>query len=153
MECMVTGLPGGWGDPLFDSVESTFSSLLFSIPAVKGVEFGNGFSAAGLRGSQNNDPYRMENGRVVTVSNNHGGILGGITSGMPLLFRVALKPTPTIGKEQETVDFIHLKNTAVRGTGRHDPCIVPRAVVCVESAAAVALMDIFLSSRIWEAGE
>ena len=143
IECVVTGFPGGVGEPFFDGLESRLSQMLFSIPAVKGVEFGAGFGAAGLRGSENNDPYGIgTDGRIATVTNNAGGILGGISDGMPIVFRLAVKPTPSIAKDQQSVNLETLKPETLRIQGRHDPCIVPRAVPVVEAAAAVVLFDL-----------
>ena len=144
VECMVTGLPVGLGDPFFDSLESELSHMMFSIPAVKGIEFGIGFGAARLRGSENNDPFVVENGTVRTTTNHCGGILGGITNGMPLTFRAAFKPTPSIAKEQQSVNLNTLTPEILRVRGRHDPCIVPRAVPCIEAAAAIAVYDALL---------
>lgn len=146
VECAVTGMPGGLGGPLFGGVESLLSSILFGIPAVKGVEFGAGFGAAQLHGSENNDPYRYEDGRMQIAGNKAGGILGGITTGAPILFRVALKPTPSIRREQESVDLAAKKNVALSIHGRHDPCVVPRAIPVAESAAAVAMLELLLSA-------
>lgn len=142
VECMATGLPAGLGDPIFGGVENRLASLLFGIPAVKGVEFGAGFAAASLRGSENNDAFVFDGDTVRTAANRHGGVLGGITSGMPLLFRAAFKPTPSIFKEQRTVDLQAHHETALAIHGRHDPCVAVRAVPVVESAAAVALLDL-----------
>lgn len=142
LETMVIGLPGGIGEPWFDSVESLLSHALFSIPAIKGVEFGVGFSCADMKGSEMNDCFSYENGEVVTKTNNNGGINGGITNGMPLLFSCAVKPTPSISKEQETIDFINKENTVLKTTGRHDPCIVHRARVVVDSVTAIVLCDL-----------
>lgn len=145
-ECAAVGMPAGHGGPLSEGVESVLSSLLFAIPACKGVEFGAGFSSASLFGSENNDPFYFDgNGTVKTRTNHAGGILGGITTGMPLLFRAAFKPTPSIGLEQQSVDLSTKTNTKLIVHGRHDPCIVPRAVPAVEAAAAVALLDMLLS--------
>ena len=142
VECAVLGVPGGVGGPIFDSVESVVSHLLFSIPGVKAVAFGNGFDCVNLRGSENNDPFCYEDGAVRTESNRHGGVLGGLTSGMPILFTAAFKPTPSIGQPQRTVNLSTGENTVLTVEGRHDPCIVPRAVPCVEAAAAIALMNL-----------
>ena len=145
IECAVVGVPAGLGDPMFDGMENRLAAILFGIPAVKGVEFGEGFHAAALRGSENNDAFAVENGRVVTKTNRSGGILGGITTGMPVEFRVAVKPTPSIALTQETVDLRTMESAEITVGGRHDPCIVPRAVPCVEAAAAVAVYDALLS--------
>ena len=142
IECAVTGVEAGFGEPMFDGVEGVIAKAMFAIPAVKGVEFGAGFEASKMRGSQNNDPFRMENGRVVTETNNCGGILGGITDGMPVVFRAAIKPTPSIAQKQKTVDLQSRENTELEIKGRHDPCIVPRAVPVIEAAAAIALINI-----------
>ena len=142
LETAVLGLPAGVGEPWFDTVEGVLSHILFSIPAVKGVEFGDGFRLAGMRGSEANDPFRMENGQVVTGTNRAGGILGGITSGMPLLVRCAVKPTPSIYREQETVDLQRGENATLSLTGRHDPAIVHRARVVADSVIALALCDL-----------
>jgi len=144
IECAIVGVPAGIGDTLFGGWESSISSTVFAIPAVKGIEFGRGFESSTLLGSENNDPFRMENGKVVTTTNNHGGILGGISSGMPIIFRVAFKPTPSIGKEQESVSLSKKENTTLVINGRHDPCIVKRAVVCVEAAAAIVAANMIL---------
>lgn len=146
--CSVYGLPAGLGEPMFGGMENRIAQAVFGIPAVKGIEFGAGFEAAGMFGSQCNDPFRVENGKVFTESNNHGGILGGISSGMPIEFRVAIKPTPSIAIEQRTVDLASGENCTLQIRGRHDPCIVPRAVPCVEAAAAVAVFDAYLESKI-----
>ena len=142
IECAVTGLPVGVGEPMFDGVEGAVAKAVFGIPAVKGVEFGAGFALAQLRGSQANDPFRYESGKVVTETNRCGGILGGITDGMPLIFRAAIKPTPSISQPQKTVDLQTGENAVLEIHGRHDPCIVPRAVPVIEAAAAVALMNL-----------
>ncbi|MCF0138094.1 MAG: chorismate synthase [Oscillospiraceae bacterium] len=141
IECAVPGVPAGLGGAMLDGMEGRIAQLVFGIPAVKGVEFGAGFAAARMRGSENNDPFRMEGDRVVTATNNCGGILGGITNGMPLVFRAAIKPTPSIAREQDTVDLSTGENTKLVIRGRHDPCIVPRAVPCIEAAAAIAIYD------------
>ncbi len=145
VECMITGLAAGLGDPLYGSLEGVISQAVFGIPAVKGLEFGAGFGAASLRGSRNNDPYRVTSeGRIVTATNNHGGILGGLTSGMPVLFRTAFKPTPSIALPQQSVDLQKKEETELVITGRHDPCVVPRAVPCVIAAAALSAAQIVL---------
>lgn len=144
IECAVTGLPAGLGDPMFDGIENRLAQALFAIPAVKGVEFGAGFAACDMLGSEHNDPFYMDRGTVRTKTNNHGGILGGITSGMPLVFRIAVKPTPSIGREQDSVDLSTGENTRLTVHGRHDPCIVPRAVPVVEAVAALVLADFMI---------
>lgn len=150
LECVIIGLPAGIGDPLFDSVESVISHAVFSIPGVKGIEFGGGFELSRMKGSSANDRFALEDGRVVTETNNCGGILGGITDGMPVTFRVAVKPTPSIGLPQKTVDFGKMEETEVTVEGRHDACIASRIPVIVESAAAAAVAD--LLERINEEG-
>ena len=141
--CTIKGLPAGIGGPLFDGVENRIAQVVFAIPAVKGIEFGIGFAAARIRGSGNNDAFCYdEDGRIRTRTNNHGGILGGITSGMPVTFNVAMKPTPSIAKEQESISYSKGETVKLSVTGRHDPCIVPRALPCVEAAAAMAIYDL-----------
>lgn len=147
IECAVSGCPAGIGDPMFGGMENRISSLVFGIPAVKGIEFGAGFDAAKMLGSENNDPFAVENGNIITKTNNCGGILGGITTGMPIVFRAAVKPTPSIAREQDTVDLRTMENTKLTVHGRHDPCIVPRAVPCIEAAAAIAVYDALLEKR------
>ncbi|MBR0051664.1 MAG: chorismate synthase [Firmicutes bacterium] len=141
VECTVEGVPAGVGGPLFDGLESRIAGLVYGIPAVKGVDFGAGFSAAYMMGSENNDPFEIHDGRVVTRTNHCGGILGGISTGMPIVFRAAFKPTPSIAKEQDTVDLRTMENAKISVPGRHDPCIVFRAVPVVEAAAALAILD------------
>ena len=141
LETGVTGMPAGVGEPWFDTVEGMLSHMMFSIPAVKGIEFGAGFAMADLRGSEANDPLRVENGRVISTSNNNGGINGGITNGMPIVFRTAIKPTPTIFKPQNTVDFTTMTETVLEPKGRHDPAIVHRARVVQDAATAIVLCD------------
>ena len=142
LETVVTGLPVGVGEPWFDSVESVLSHALFSVPAVKGVEFGAGFNSANMLGSEMNDPFFYDGNTIGTITNNNGGINGGITNGMPVLFKCAIKPTPTIGKEQATIDFTKSENTTIEATGRHDPCIVHRARVVIDSVTALVLCDL-----------
>lgn len=142
LETAVIGLEAGIGEPWFDSVESVLSHLLFSVPAVKGVEFGDGFALCAKRGSEANDPFRMQDGRVVTLGNSNGGINGGISNGMPILFRCAVKPTPSIFLPQKTVDFLRGEDTELSLTGRHDPFLAHRARVVVDSVTALALCDL-----------
>lgn len=141
LETAIIGMPVGVGEPWFDTVESMLSHMLFSIPAVKGVEFGAGFAIADMRGSKANDPLRTEHGAVVSTSNNNGGINGGITNGMPILFRTAIKPTPTIFKPQDTIDFRTMTDAVLEPKGRHDPAIVHRARIVQDAAAAIVLCD------------
>lgn len=147
IECAAIGLPAGLGDPMFAGVENRLAAALFGIPAVKGVEFGEGFHAATLLGSQNNDAFVMENGQVCAETNHAGGILGGITTGMPLVLRVAVKPTPSIGKAQKTVRLSARENTELTIHGRHDPCIAHRAVPVVEAVTAAVLLDLLLEGN------
>ena len=145
VECVCEGVPPGLGEPMFGGMENRIAQLVFGIPAVKGFEFGAGFAAARLKGSENNDPYYIdENGEITARTNHAGGILGGITTGMPIVFRAAFKPTPSIGLPQASVDLTNRTDTTITVTGRHDPCIVPRAVPVVEAAAACTLYDAFL---------
>ena len=132
---------------MFDGIENRIAQMVFGIPAVKGIEFGNGFACASLRGSENNDAFTWKDGSVQTVTNNHGGILGGITSSMPIVFRAAFKPTPSIAKEQDSVNIKTKEAVKLRIKGRHDPCIVLRAVPVVEAAAAAAIYDELLIAR------
>jgi chorismate synthase len=142
IECAVTNVPAGIGSPIFEGLENSISQLVFGIPAVKGIEFGAGFQVATMLGSQNNDEFYVnEHGHVLTKTNNHGGILGGISSGMPIVFRVAFKPTPSIAQPQETIDYSSMTNGTIEIKGRHDPCVVPRAVPCVEAAANIAILS------------
>lgn len=145
VECLVTGVPAGLGEPMFGGMENRLAAALFGIPAVKGVEFGAGFGVATMRGSENNDPFTVKDGKVVTETNHAGGILGGITNGMPLVFRLAVKPTPSIAKQQQTVSLSKKQVEELVVTGRHDPCIVPRAVPVVEAVTALVLTDLLFS--------
>lgn len=146
VECAAVGFPAGIGSPMMDGLENIISRLVFAIPAVKGIEFGCGFSAADMFGSENNDEFRINNGKIVTETNNHGGILGGISSGMPIIFRVAFKPTPSISRPQKSVDFKDMTEQELVIKGRHDPCVVPRAVPCVEAALNIALLSALLEN-------
>ena len=141
IECVATGIPAGVGDPMFGGMESRISQIIYGIPAVKGLEFGSGFAGSNLKGSQNNDSFCFVNDCVQTTTNNAGGILGGITNGMPLVFRVAIKPTPSITAPQTTVNLQTKKESTLQIEGRHDPCIAPRAVPVIEAAAALAIFD------------
>lgn len=141
LETAVCGMPEGVGEPWFDSVESLLSHIMFSIPAVKGIEFGAGFKIADMKGSEANDIMKLENNRIVTATNNNGGINGGITNGMPIIFRTAIKPTPTIFKPQNTVDFKTMTETVLEPKGRHDPAIVHRARVVQDAATAIVICD------------
>ncbi len=146
VECCAVGVPAGIGRPMFDGIENRLAQILFGIPAVKGVEFGAGFSAARMRGSENNDAFYCDAaGKIATRTNHHGGSLGGISSGMPILVRVAFKPTPSIAKKQMSVSLGRRQNVPIEISGRHDPCVVPRAVPCVEAATAVCLLDLILT--------
>lgn len=148
VECIASNVPVGVGEPLFDSLDADIAKMLFDVPAVKGVEFGSGFKAARLKGSKNNDPYAIRKGKIVTLTNNAGGILGGLSSGMPILVRVAIKPTPSISKKQKTVDLSKMEETVIQVKGRHDPCIVPKAVPVIESAVAIVLADHMLRAGL-----
>ena len=142
IECIAINVPAGIGSPIFDGLENSIAQLIFGIPAVKGLEFGAGFDVAKMTGSENNDEFYVnERGIVVTKTNSHGGILGGISSGMPITLRVAVKPTPSISRPQETIDYSAMKNETLVVKGRHDPCIVPRAVPCVEAAVSLAVLS------------
>ncbi|MBQ7777325.1 MAG: chorismate synthase [Oscillibacter sp.] len=147
IECAVIGLPAGLGDPMFEGVENRLAAALFGIPAVKGVEFGAGFGACSLRGSENNDPFAVENGKIVTTRNNAGGILGGITTGMPVTLRVGIKPTPSIAGAQQTVSLSAGENAELSIRGRHDPCIAHRAVPVVEAVTAAVILDLLLEGN------
>ena len=147
VEAEVRGLPAGIGDPMFGGLENRIAQIVFGIPAVKGIEFGEGFAVADLKGSENNDPYGIVDGKVVPLTNHAGGILGGISTGAPVVFRVAFKPTPSIAKEQDSVDLEKMGPAKLVVKGRHDPCVVLRAVPCVEAAAAIAVYDAVLELR------
>lgn len=147
VECVAVGVPAGIGSPFFEGVESVMANYLFAIPAVKGVEFGAGFTAASMRGRGYNDPYAMQEGKVVTTRNNAGGLLGGITNGMPIIVHAAFRPTPSISREQQTVSLHDRADTTLSVQGRHDPCVVIRAVPVVESAVALALAELWLERR------
>jgi chorismate synthase len=144
VECCALGVPAGVGEPMFGGIENRISHAIFGIPAVKGIEFGSGFGGTRLYGSENNDPYCYEDGKVRTRTNNAGGILGGYSTGMPIIFRVAIKPTPSIGKKQESISLSRRTNVSLEIRGRHDPCIVPRAVPCVEAVCAAVLLDMII---------
>ncbi len=145
IECVACGMPQGVGSPMFDGIESLLARALFGIPAVKGVEFGRGMDVASLHGSENNDPYRMQGGTAVPTTNNAGGALGGITTGAPILVRVAFKPTPSISRPQKSIDMTRGENADLEVRGRHDPCVVVRAVPVVEATCACALLDALLT--------
>lgn len=146
IECIAYGMPAGIGDPMFDGIENRIARIAFGIPAVKGIEFGAGFGAARLTGSQNNDPYHIQDGGPAPATNRAGGILGGITTGLPVTWRMAVKPTPSIGQEQDSVDLLDRRDATLRVRGRHDPCIVPRAVPVAEAVCAIALLDALIES-------
>ena len=141
VECFVLGMPEGIGGPLYEGLEGIIAQSVFAVPAVKGIEFGNGFDSALIYGSQNNDSFIIKDEKVQTETNNHGGILGGISSGMPITLRVALKPTPSIAKLQKSVNLTTMTEETLEVTGRHDPCIVPRAVPAIEAAVAIAIVN------------
>ncbi len=148
IEGTAVNLPVGLGEPVFDSLEGELAKALYAIPAVKGVEFGSGFSAARKKGSENNDPFTIRDGKIITTTNNAGGILGGISNGMPLVVRVAVKPTPSIAAKQKTVNISTMKNASLEIKGRHDACIVPRAVPVVEAMIAVTLCDFAIRAGV-----
>lgn len=142
IECCVTGIDAGYGEPMFEGVEGVIAKAVFGVPAIKGIEFGKGFELSTMRGSQSNDPFEYKDGKVVTTTNNCGGILGGITNGMPIIFRAAVKPTPSISQPQRTVNLQTKENAELVIHGRHDPCIVPRAVPVIEAVTAVAIINL-----------
>lgn len=142
VECRIKGVEAGVGSPIFQGVESVIASAIFSVPGVKGIEFGSGFQGTSMKGSENNDEFYMENGKVKSRTNNAGGILGGITSGEDIVFRVAIKPTPSISKEQESVNLSAMENESISVKGRHDTCIVFRAVPVIEAVAALAVANL-----------
>lgn len=148
VECVALNVPPGVGEPLFDALDADIAKILFTVPGVKGVEFGAGFKVAQLKGSENNDAYTIREGKVVTLTNNAGGVLGGLSNGMPILVRTAIKPTPSISKEQKTVNLSKRKETTIQIRGRHDPCIVPKAVPVIESTLAIVLADHMLRAGI-----
>lgn len=147
IECTASGLPPGLGAPMFDGMENRIAQLAFAIPAVKGIEFGAGFAASAMRGSENNDAFILNGEKIETATNHHGGILGGITSGMPLIFRAAIKPTPSISLPQNSIDPETNTPATLEVKGRHDPCIVPRAVPCFEAVAAIAILDAMMEQQ------
>ena len=147
VECMALGLPVGLGDPFFDSLESEMAHMMFSVPAVKAISFGEGFGFASLYGSEANDSLHYEGGTPKALTNHNGGVLGGISSGSPLLFTLAVKPTASIGKRQRTIDISKKEDTDLSIGGRHDPCIIPRAIPVIENAAALVILDLLLTDR------
>lgn len=150
VEILVLNVVPGLGSPFFHSIESKISQIVFSIPGVKGIEFGRGFDISKMTGSQANDEFYIEDGKIKTYTNNNGGILGGISNGMPIIFKVALKPTPSIGKTQRTVHMGKMENKEIEIVGRHDPCIVIRALPVLEAAAALAILDLLMEMKTWE---
>lgn len=150
VECAAINVPAGLGSPMFEGIENVISSLIFAIPAIKGIEFGSGFFGTTLLGSENNDPFVVYDNNIKTETNNHGGILGGITSGMPIVFRAAVKPTPSIATPQPTVNINNLSRQYISTTGWHDPCIVPRVLPVVESICAIAILDFIMEGHYHE---
>ena len=146
VECIALNVPTGIGEPLFDTLDGDLAKALFSVPAVKGVEFGAGFKAAELKGSENNDAFLVKGGKVITATENAGGILGGLSSGMPVVIRVAIKPTSSIAKDQQTINLATMQNASISIKGRHDPCVVPKAVPAIEAVVAVTLADHLIRS-------
>ena len=149
VECRITGVKAGIGSPIFDGLENQIARIVFAVPAVKGIEFGAGFTSAAMRGSENNDAFCLREGKIETETNHAGGILGGISDGMPILFRAAFKPTPSIAKTQKSVNLNTMQQEELTVTGRHDPCIVPRAVPVMEAAAAIAIFDMIQGEPTW----
>ncbi len=148
IECAIIGMPVGIGNPMFDGLENRISQCVFGVPAVKGIEFGAGFSVAEMTGLENNDSFYIdESSNIKTKTNNHGGILGGISSGMPIIFKTAIKPTPSISIEQDSISISKNENARLEVKGRHDPCILPRAVPCIEAAAAIAIYDSLIGNN------
>ena len=147
IECIVTGVPAGLGDPMFGGMENRIAQIVYGIPAVKGLEFGTGFAGSNMKGSENNDSFTVSDGQIRTLCNTAGGILGGITNGMPLVFRAAIKPTPSISLPQQSVSLNTMEQKTVQIYGRHDPCIAPRAVPVIEAAAAITIYDAILGRR------
>lgn len=150
VETFILNMPAGIGEPFFDSLESVISHAVFSVPGIRGIEFGSGFEAAKMRGSLHNDEYHYEKGEVKTKSNNHGGIIGGLSSGMPIIFRTAVKPTSSISKTQSTISLKYKKNVDLEIVGRHDPSIVPRALVAIEMITAIAILDLLMEGERWK---
>lgn len=153
IECAITGLPVGVGDPIFDGIENRIAQIVFGIPAVKGIEFGAGFAVCQMRGSQNNDAYTITEGKISTTTNHAGGILGGISNGMPVIFRAAIKPTPSIAKPQQSISLSRGECVELAVTGRHDPCIAPRAVPVMEAAAAIVIFDLLCNGGFQNGSE
>jgi chorismate synthase len=152
VECIALNVPVGIGEPIFNSLDIDLTKIIFSIPAVKGVEFGAGFNVSRLKGSENNDPYAIRNEKVITLTNNAGGILGGLSNGMPIIIRTAFKPTPSISKVQKTINLEEMTQVPIKIKGRHDACIVPRAVPVVRSVVAIVLADHVLRAGLWKKG-
>ena len=150
VETFILNMPAGIGEPFFDSLESVISHAVFSVPGIRGIEFGSGFEAAKMHGSLHNDEYYYEKGEVKTKSNNHGGIIGGLSSGMPIIFRTAVKPTSSISKTQSTISLKDKKNVDLEIVGRHDPSIVPRALVAIEMITAIAILDLVIEGKRWK---
>ncbi|MEM1563492.1 MAG: chorismate synthase [Candidatus Bathyarchaeia archaeon] len=148
VECIASNVPVGVGEPIFDALDAYIAKAIFAVPAVKGVEFGAGFKAAAIKGSENNDAYAMRNGKVITLTNNAGGVLGGLSNGMPIVVRAAIKPTPSIAKRQKTINLSNLEGATLQIKGRHDPCIVPKAVPVIESVVAIILADLMIRAGI-----